>query len=118
MSPKARLLVVDDEPSIRNLFRRWLTRAGYEVVEASSGREAVATLLSRGGDVALVITDRKMPSGTGEELIRTIQATWPGLPIVCVTGFADDVVMNVPVVAKPVSGPALLEAVARALAVR
>ncbi len=110
-------MVVDDEPLIRAVFRRWLGRAGHDVVEAGSGSEALATLRAHPGDVDLVITDGSMPGGSGDELIAVIRATWPAMPVVCVTAYADDVILPVPVLAKPVSGRALLEAVASALAV-
>jgi CheY-like chemotaxis protein len=108
--------VVDDEERIRTIYRRWLVRAGYDVLEASSGREAISALLTEAVSIKLVVTDRNMPSGTGEELIRTMKATWPTIPIVVVTGFGDDLRTTVPVLAKPVSGPTFIEAVERALA--
>lgn len=108
--------MVEDEERIRTLYRRWLVRAGYEVVEASSGREAIQALLAETRGIKLVVTDRNMPSGNGEELIRAMKATWPTIPIVVVTGFGDDLRTTVPVLAKPVNGPMFLEAVERALA--
>lgn len=113
---KARVLVVDDEERIRFIYRRWLVRAGYDVVEAASGREAIQALLSETRGIKLVITDRNMPAGSGEELIRAMKATWPTIPIVVVTGFGDDLRTTVPVLAKPVNAPQFLEAVERALA--
>jgi DNA-binding NtrC family response regulator len=107
---------VEDEERIRTIYRRWLVRAGYEVIEASSGREAIQALLSETRGIKLVVTDRNMPSGNGEELIRAMKATWPKIPIVVVTGFGDDLRTTVPVLAKPVNGPTFLEAVERALA--
>lgn len=107
---------MEDEERIRTIYRRWLVRAGYEVIEASSGREAIQALLSETRGIKLVVTDRNMPSGNGEELIRAMKATWPKIPIVVVTGFGDDLRTTVPVLAKPVNGPTFLEAVERALA--
>jgi DNA-binding NtrC family response regulator len=108
--------VVEDEERIRTLYRRWLVRAGYEVIEAASGREAIQALLTETRGIKLVVTDRNMPSGNGEELIRAMKATWPTIPVVMVTGFGDDLRTTVPVLAKPVNGPTFLEAVQRALA--
>lgn len=108
--------MVEDEERIRTIYRRWLVRAGYEVVEASSGREAIQALMLETRGIKLVVTDRNMPSGNGEELIRAMKATWPTIPIVVVTGFGDDLRTSVPVIAKPVNGPMFLEAVERALA--
>ena len=69
-----------------------------------------------GDSDALVITDRNMPSGNGEELVRAVQALWPTLPCVVVTGFGGDLRLSVPVIEKPVNAPTFLEAVERALA--
>ena len=113
---KARVLLVDDEERIRTIYKRWLVRAGYEVVEAASGSEAMQALFAEARGIKLVVTDRNMPSGNGEELIRAVQATWPTMPIMLVTGFGDDLRTNVPVLAKPVNGPTFLAAVERALA--
>ena len=113
---KARVLVVDDEAPIRTIYRRWLVRAGYDVVEAASGSEAIQALLAEARGIKLVITDRIMPSGSGEDLIRVVKATWPTMPIVVVTGYGDDMHTSVPVLEKPVSGPTFLEAVERAIA--
>jgi DNA-binding NtrC family response regulator len=113
---KTRVLVVDDEERIRTLYRRWLVRAGYDVIEAGSGSEAMQALLLSETRVKLVITDRNMPSGSGEELIRAVQATWPTMPIVVVTGFGGDLRTSVPVIEKPVNGPRFLEAIERVLA--
>ena len=108
--------MVDDEARIRSIYRRWLVHAGYDVVEAASGSEAMQALLAETRGIELVITDRNMPSGSGEGLIRAVKATWPTLPIVVVTGFGDDFRTTVPVLAKPINGPTFLEAVERALA--
>lgn len=113
---KARVLLVDDEERIRTIYRRWLVRAGYEVVEASSGSEAIQALLAETRGIKLVITDRNMPSGNGEELVRAVKATWPTMPCVVVTGFGSDLRTTVPVIEKPVNGPAFLEVIERALA--
>lgn len=107
---------MDDEERIRTIYRRWLVRAGYDVIEAASGREAISALMTEARGIKLVITDRNMPSGNGEELIRAMKATWPTIPIVVVTGYGDDLRTTVPVLAKPVSGPVFIEAVQRALA--
>ncbi len=114
--PAPLVLIVDDESRIRALFRRWLVRAGYQVVEAGSGSEAIQQLMSNGVTIKLVVTDRNMPSGNGDDLIRAVQATWPGMPILCVTGYGDDMRTTVPILAKPVSGPVFMEAIERALA--
>lgn len=64
---KLRVLVVDDETSVRTLLSEVLQGQGYEVVVASSGEEAVE--LARKSSFEIVITDMKMPGISGVEVI-------------------------------------------------
>jgi CheY-like chemotaxis protein len=72
---KQRILVVDDEPQIRSMLREWLTRAGYDVSEASDGKEAIETLRKDLFD--LVIADILMPEKDGLEVIMYLQRERP-----------------------------------------
>jgi len=67
----ARLLVVDDEPDLRTLYELTLLREGYEVDSAGTVTEAWALL--QGGDYALLITDMRLPDGTGLDLLRRME---------------------------------------------
>ncbi len=67
-----RLLVVDDEPDLRTLYELTLVREGYEVESAGSVEEAWPLLLD--GDFQLVITDMRLPDGTGLDLLRRMEA--------------------------------------------
>ncbi len=68
-----RLLVVDDEPDLRTLYELTLVREGYDVESAGTVEDAWALLLERGpGAFALVITDMRLPDGTGLDLLRRI----------------------------------------------
>ncbi len=68
-----RLLVVDDEPDLRTLYELTLLREGYDVESAGSVEEGWALLQQRGpGGYQLVITDMRLPDGTGMELLRRI----------------------------------------------
>jgi CheY-like chemotaxis protein len=71
MSPKPQALVVDDESDLRHVVRGILEHVGMDVVEAASGREALARLDERTFD--LVITDIQMPLMDGLELLRSIR---------------------------------------------
>jgi two-component system KDP operon response regulator KdpE len=71
MGKKVSVLVVDDEPAIRRLLRTGIARAGYHVVEASSGREALAAIHIDKPDVALL--DLGLPDRDGLELIGLIK---------------------------------------------
>lgn len=65
-----------------------LTDLGFEVIEANSGEEALR-LLEEGLRPNLLVTDHLMPGVTGAELARKVQADWPGLPILIVSGYAE-----------------------------
>ncbi len=81
----AHILVVDDEESIRDLCARVLTRAGYAVVTAPSGEEAVARLAQDSFD--LLISDIRMPGISGLEVLERAKATFPQIRVVLITGF-------------------------------
>lgn len=79
-----RILVVDDDASIRRTLNILLTKAGYEVIQASDGLEAVRLWRDRGGD--LVITDLHMPQKDGIETIIELLSHSPGLRIIAMSG--------------------------------
>ena len=83
-SPGTKILVVDDEASVRALMREVLTQAGYEVIEASNGREAMKALRSQ--TVPLVITDLVMPEQEGIETITELRRRHPEAKIIAVSG--------------------------------
>lgn len=79
-----RILVVDDDASIRRTLNILLTKAGYEVIQASDGFEAVRLWRDRGGD--LVITDLHMPQKDGIETIIELLSHSPGIRIIAMSG--------------------------------
>jgi two-component system, cell cycle sensor histidine kinase and response regulator CckA len=79
-----RILVVDDEAEIRKLLRQFLEHAGYQVAEASNGRQAVAEVDA--GGVALVITDLVMPEKEGIETIREMRQHHRDVKIIAMSG--------------------------------
>lgn len=85
------ILVVDDEEAVRHLASRMLTWTGYQALEASHGREAIATIEQHAGAIHLVLTDIKMPGMNGRELGRHVEQRWPGKPILYMSGFASEV---------------------------
>jgi len=85
------VLVVDDEEAVRTLACRMLTSAGYQVLQAGHGREAIATIEQHAGAIHLVLTDIKMPGMNGRELGRHVEQRWPGRPVLYMSGFASEV---------------------------
>src|SRR4026207_2205525 len=85
------VLVVDDEEAARHLASRMLTFTGYQTLEASHSREAIATLAQNAGAIHPVRTDIKMPGMNGRELGRHVEQRWPGKPILYMSGFASEV---------------------------
>ena len=85
------VLVVDDEEAVRRLACRMLTWTGYQALEARHGREALATIEQHAGPIHLILTDIKMPGMNGRELGRHVEARWPGIPILYMSGFASEV---------------------------
>lgn len=84
------ILVVDDEPSIREITRLTLEAHGYRVVLASDGAEAVSIYASRSAEIAVVLTDLMMPEMDGLTAIRILRGMDPGVRIIAGSGFAAD----------------------------
>ncbi|MFL5680653.1 MAG: response regulator [Chloroflexota bacterium] len=81
-----RILVVDDEPAIRRFVADSLRGAGYEVMTAASGRDALAIVYEDNGTPALLVTDIEMPAMTGVELAARVRADRPAIRVVLMTG--------------------------------
>jgi len=115
----AAILVVDDEAMIRTLAGRLLCEEGYQVVEASSGEEALAVLAARGG-IRLVVTDLVMPGMSGFELIERVRRDHPRVEILVTSGYADGLAgrEDLDVVNKPYTPEVLAARVRGALARR
>jgi CheY-like chemotaxis protein len=85
---RATVLVVDDEPALREIFTLWLSREGYQVVTAANGADALKRLTTDGIDA--VISDIRMPVMDGVALVRRIHELELALPsIIFVSGFGD-----------------------------
>jgi PAS domain S-box-containing protein len=85
-----RILVVDDEPSIRTLVADMLRPLGYEVMEASSGGEALAMGRAAPGCIDLLITDVVMPGMNGHALAQAFRSEHPKTMVVFMSGYAKD----------------------------
>ncbi len=83
----ARLLIVEDDPEMRDLLRKVLEKEGYQVSVAADSREATASLSRIPFD--LVVTDMLMPDDGGLELLQVIREARPSLPVIIITAFGD-----------------------------
>ena len=84
-----RVMVVEDDLSIRRATVRVLRQLGYQVKEASDGAEAAAALATGGLIAELVISDLVMPKMGGRELYRRLRAEGLAIPVLIVSGYAD-----------------------------
>ncbi|HEX8848498.1 MAG TPA: ATP-binding protein [Gemmatimonadaceae bacterium] len=87
---RERILVVDDEESVRSAVRRILQRYGYEVLDAADGAEGLEILRREGDRVALLLTDMVMPVMSGRELVEHAAQRFPELRIVVMSGHTED----------------------------
>jgi PAS domain S-box-containing protein len=109
------ILLVDDDASVREVTALMLESLGYQVVEADSGSAALKRLDS---SVDLLLADFAMPGMNGAELAGVARQSYPGLPIVFVTGYAELEGLshsNAVVVQKPYRGDELAEKLREAL---
>ncbi len=84
---QSRVLVVDDDPTLRRMLTRLLKRAAYDVVDVGSGREALAALGAKRCDV--VLSDIHMPDGDGLELLRSVRRVDLDIPVILMSGKPD-----------------------------
>jgi CheY-like chemotaxis protein len=121
----ARILIADDEESMRLLVGRAIAMDGHEIVTAEDGAEALEIINEQGGAFDLLLTDIKMPIMDGIALALAVARDFPELTILLMTGYADQreratglnaIVHDV--VTKPFSVADIRTAVADALAVK
>ncbi len=117
-----RILLVDDEPSIVNLFKQSLERLGYQVTAMTDSLSALKFFRTNPDQCDLVITDMSMPNMAGDQLAMELLKTRPDLPILICTGHSDhmdkDRAKQIGIrgyLSKPVDRQELTEAVERLL---
>lgn len=81
------VLVVDDEPPVRQLLRRWLQAWGYAVTEAGNAAEALEVMLA--GPASIMLCDIRMPGNDGLWLAERVREKWPHTAIIMATGVDD-----------------------------
>jgi signal transduction histidine kinase/CheY-like chemotaxis protein len=113
------VLVVDDDDDVRRMVERVLRRAGYSVITATSGPDALESARAYSGSIDLLLTDVVMPGMTGQELIRELTAERPRLQVVFMSGYHQGAPIDPRrFVAKPFERATLLTTVAEVLASR
>lgn len=105
---KAVVLVVDDDPMVLRTTRFLIARAGFDVLEAADGPEAVAILENR-ADISVLLTDSDMTPMSGPQLARIVRDRWPHLRVICMSGKPEpDLPAGISFLAKPFSSSALI----------
>jgi signal transduction histidine kinase/ActR/RegA family two-component response regulator len=116
------ILIAEDDPSVRRLTVRILARAGYKVLAASDGKEALHLFKEHRSDIALVMLDVIMPYYTGHEIYCRIQDADPQMKVMLCTGYDRETAQsenpacqNTTILQKPYTAPTLLAKVREVL---
>ncbi len=118
--PPLKILVIDDEPEVRETLAEMLVTDGHLVSQAAGGAEGLARLGAAAGvGVDLVLTDLGMPEMTGWQVAQAIKVRWPHLPVGLITGWGEELEAFAEerrsvdvVITKPVTREALREEIA------
>ena len=117
------ILLIDDEPVVRETLKLVLQRAGYRVFPAVDGDSGLAEFERRNDEISLVITDMMLPDQIGTQVVKKLRGRMASLPIIAISGMMSsgefdellDLQPPVECLAKPLSPAALLNAVHRRL---
>jgi len=85
------ILIIDDEPPVRDVLRLMLSENGYRVYEAESGKKGIELFRLHNPDI--VLTDVHMPDGSGLEVTKSIKTMWHDADVVIMTGFGSEEVV-------------------------
>lgn len=112
------ILVVDDEPLVLLLLKRVLSEAGYNVLGAESGEDALEVAASFAGRIHLLLTDLTMPGISGQQLSAALVQRRPDLQVIYMSGYCDRAAAglnslhgSVAFLQKPFGRPSLLAAI-------
>jgi DNA-binding response OmpR family regulator len=111
----ATILLVEDEPAIRQLIATALTVTGYRVSEARNGKEALDVFDAAEPTIDLLLTDIRLPYMDGRQLIEQLRVRRSALKVLAFSGYAPNPPEDVDFLAKPFSRDVLLGAVRDAL---
>lgn len=111
------ILLVEDEPAVRQLFAQALTRSGYSVYEARNGQEAMKLFAEHGEKIDMLLTDMRMPYMGGAELAHHLRGRRRTLKLLCISGYPGslDPELAADFLAKPFSRDDLLRKVREVL---
>jgi len=115
------VLVVDDEPGVRQFASRVLREAGYGVKEAADGMDALRLIRTEMRDLDAVVSDIVMPRMNGVELLQSLSLERPRLPVILMSGYGSEqlnsrgIVSPCGVLAKPFPPELLLAEVKRCI---
>ena len=87
--PHETCLVVDDESSVRAFMRTILERNQFQVIEAENGVQGADTVQRLGDAIDLIVSDIRMPGGDGITFVCAVRESFPLLPIILVSGYAE-----------------------------
>ena len=85
------ILLVEDDDAVRVVTRRALEKAGYTVLDAVSGHDAIRVAAGYAGEIDAIVADVVMPGMSGPACVERIRSRWPAVPALYVSGHADDV---------------------------
>jgi DNA-binding NtrC family response regulator len=88
------ILVVEDDPLIRKLATRVLERLGYTVLQAENGFSAMEVVRCHAGEIMLLLSDVVMPLMNGQVLAERLLAARPGLKVLYVSGYTDNLLVH------------------------
>jgi hypothetical protein len=91
-SASGTILLVEDEDPLREFGRVVLKRAGYQIIEASDGAQALSICEKQKPSISLIFTDVIMPSMSGPEMTRQLEKIYPGIPVLYTSGYSRSVV--------------------------
>jgi PAS domain S-box-containing protein len=113
------VLLVEDEDAVRGFARRALEGAGYRVLAARDGATALAAAADHPGTIDLLLTDVVMPGMSGRALAGRFAERWPDVPVIYMSGYAEDSVLDgtdgAPLLPKPFDSDTLLRHIRRSL---
>jgi len=88
------VLIVEDQPELREITRIFLHEYGYNVLEAGNASDALRLVAEPGTTIDLMLTDVIMPGLSGRQLVEQVQSTRPAMKVIYMTGYTDDMVVH------------------------